>query len=132
MMCWSRSAAGPRCARIEVDATPALKTLIASDQAGPCLLEDAGHRALYVFNHFEYDSTTLKDEYDRDVAAGKSINVPENYYPDDDPPAAQQPLAQPCASALRQLDQRDLSDDRVRSDEDRDMRPPYRKAAASR
>ena len=69
----------------EVDARPGLKTLIASDQAGPCLLEDAGHRALYVFNHFEYDSTTLKDEYDRDVAAGKPINVPENYYPDDDP-----------------------------------------------
>ncbi|WP_374632734.1 homoserine O-succinyltransferase [Paracoccus sp. (in: a-proteobacteria)] len=69
----------------QVDATPALKTLIASDQAGPCLLEDAGHRALYVFNHFEYDSTTLKDEYDRDVAAGKAINVPENYYPEDDP-----------------------------------------------
>jgi homoserine O-succinyltransferase len=69
----------------EVDARPALKTLIASDQAGPCLLEDAGHRALYVFNHFEYDSTTLKDEYDRDVVAGKPIDVPENYYPDDDP-----------------------------------------------
>ena len=69
----------------QVDATPALKTLIASDQAGPCLIEDANHRALYVFNHFEYDSTTLKDEYDRDVAAGKPINVPENYYPDNDP-----------------------------------------------
>ena len=69
----------------EVDAAPGLKTLIASDQAGPCLIEDAGHRALYVFNHFEYDSTTLKDEYDRDVAAGKTINVPVNYYPDDDP-----------------------------------------------
>ena len=69
----------------QVDATPALKTLIASDQAGPCLIEDANHRALYVFNHFEYDSTTLKDEYDRDVTAGKPINVPENYYPDNDP-----------------------------------------------
>ena len=69
----------------EVDASPGLRTLIASDQVGPCLIEDAGHRALYVFNHFEYDSTTLKDEYDRDVNAGKTINVPENYYPDDDP-----------------------------------------------
>lgn len=69
----------------QVDAIPALRTLIASDQSGPCMLEDAGHRALYVFNHFEYDSTTLKDEYDRDVAAGKAINVPENYYPEDDP-----------------------------------------------
>ena len=72
----------------EVDAAPGLATLIASDQAGPCLIEDAGHRALYVFNHFEYDSTTLKDEYDRDVAAGKPINVPVNYYPDDDPSQA--------------------------------------------
>ncbi|RDW12176.1 homoserine O-succinyltransferase [Paracoccus thiocyanatus] len=69
----------------EVDAIPALTTLIASDQVGPCLLQDPGHRALYVFNHFEYDSTTLKDEYDRDAASGKPIEVPVNYYPDDDP-----------------------------------------------
>ena len=72
----------------EVDTCPGLKTLIASDQVGPCLIEDAGHRALYVFNHFEYDSTTLKDEYDRDVAAEKPINVPVNYYPEDDPSQA--------------------------------------------
>lgn len=69
----------------EIDATPALRTLIASDQTGPCLVEDPRHRAVYVFNHFEYDSTTLKDEYDRDVESGKPINVPVNYYPDDDP-----------------------------------------------
>ena len=64
---------------------PGLTTLVASDEVGPCLLQDEGHRALYVFNHLEYDSTTLKDEYDRDMAAGKSIAVPVNYYPDDDP-----------------------------------------------
>ncbi|RJL05653.1 homoserine O-succinyltransferase [Paracoccus siganidrum] len=69
----------------EVDARPALRTLLASPEVGPCLLEDAGHRALYIFNHLEYDSTTLKDEYDRDVQVGKPINVPINYYPDDDP-----------------------------------------------
>lgn len=62
-----------------------LKTLIASDETGPCLVEDDCHRALYVFNHFEYDSTTLKDEYDRDISAGKPINVPANYYPEDNP-----------------------------------------------
>ena len=62
-----------------------LTTLIASDETGPCLVQDPSHRALYVFNHFEYDSTTLKDEYDRDIAAGKSIKVPANYYPEDDP-----------------------------------------------
>ncbi|RED13172.1 homoserine O-acetyltransferase MetA [Pontivivens insulae] len=62
-----------------------LKLLITSDEAGPCLIEDEAHRALYMFNHLEYDSGTLKKEYDRDVAAGKEINVPMNYYPDDDP-----------------------------------------------
>ncbi|MCA3439563.1 MAG: homoserine O-succinyltransferase [Rhodobacter sp.] len=69
----------------EVDARPGLVTLLASDQAGPCLIEDAAHRSLYIFNHFEYDSDTLKQEYDRDIANGTPINVPQNYYPDDDP-----------------------------------------------
>ena len=62
-----------------------LATLLASDEVGPCLVEDAGNRALYIFNHLEYDSGTLKEEYDRDVTAGKPIEVPVNYYPDDDP-----------------------------------------------
>ena len=62
-----------------------LKTLITSDDSGPCLVEDAAHRALYIFNHFEYDSGTLKQEYDRDISEGTPINVPQNYYPDDDP-----------------------------------------------
>ncbi|AQS48113.1 MULTISPECIES: homoserine O-succinyltransferase [Thioclava] len=60
-------------------------TLIHSDETGPCLVEDRAHRALYIFNHLEYDSGTLKEEYDRDVAAGKPINVPANYYPENDP-----------------------------------------------
>lgn len=68
-----------------IDATPGLHTLLHSDEVGPCLVEDAAHRALYVFNHFEYDSDTLKQEYDRDVASGTPVNVPCNYYPDDDP-----------------------------------------------
>lgn len=69
----------------DIDARPALTTLLASDEIGPCLVEDTGHRALYIFNHLEYDSTTLKDEYDRDVDNGRPVSVPLNYYPDDDP-----------------------------------------------
>ena len=69
----------------EIDAVPTLKTLLSSDEVGPCLVEDPEHRALYIFNHFEYDSDTLKQEYDRDVANGTPINVPCNYYPEDDP-----------------------------------------------
>ncbi len=71
--------------RAEVDAHPGLVTLLASDEVGPCLIEDPAHHALYIFNHFEYDSDTLKQEYDRDTANGTPINVPLNYYPDDDP-----------------------------------------------
>jgi homoserine O-succinyltransferase len=69
----------------EIDAAPKLRTLIGSDEVGPCLVEDPSHRAIYNFNHFEYDSTTLKEEYDRDALSGKAINVPQNYYPNDDP-----------------------------------------------
>jgi len=74
----------------EIDAADGLVTLLGSDQVGPCLVEDRAHRALYIFNHFEYDSDTLKQEYDRDVAAGTPINVPMNYYPQDDPSRAPQ------------------------------------------
>jgi homoserine O-succinyltransferase len=69
----------------EIDRAPGLRTLIASETTGPCLVEDPGHRSLYIFNHFEYDSDTLKQEYDRDIANGTPINVPINYYPGNDP-----------------------------------------------
>ena len=69
----------------EIDDRPDLSTLLFSDDVGPCLVEDPSHRAIYIFNHFEYDSDTLKQEYDRDVETGTPINVPLNYYPDDDP-----------------------------------------------
>ncbi len=62
-----------------------LRTLLASDDVGPCLVEDEGKRALYIFNHLEYDSDTLKQEYDRDVASGAKIQLPRDYFPGDDP-----------------------------------------------
>ena len=67
-----------------------LPILIDSAETGPCLVEDPEHRALYIFNHLEYDSGTLKEEYDRDIAQGAPINVPANYYPEDDPSRAPQ------------------------------------------
>src|SRR6056297_328594 len=69
----------------EIEEHPDLKILLHSDEVGPCLVEDKAHRALYIFNHLEYDSDTLKQEYDRDVANHTPINVPCNYYPGDDP-----------------------------------------------
>lgn len=69
----------------DVDLHPDLAVLIDSDEVGPCLIDDPRHRALYMFNHLEYDSTTLKEEYDRDLAAGGPITEPVDYFPGDDP-----------------------------------------------
>jgi len=69
----------------DIPAGSGLELLMDSEETGPSLLaEQAGNR-LYMFNHIEYDSTSLKEEYDRDVNAGVSIAVPHEYYPDDDP-----------------------------------------------
>lgn len=67
-----------------------LKTLLGSNEVGPALVEDPTHRSLYIFNHFEYERGTLKEEYDRDIENGSTINVPVNYYTNDDP--SQPPL----------------------------------------
>jgi homoserine O-succinyltransferase len=64
--------------------TPELRVLIHSEDVGPCLIEDRRHRAYYMFNHLEYDSTTLGEEYERDLSADGSTSAPVNYFPDDD------------------------------------------------
>ncbi|MEO1475332.1 MAG: homoserine O-succinyltransferase [Pseudomonadota bacterium] len=70
--------------RTDLHDKPALRLLIDSEFTGPCLLSEPAARALYIFNHIEYDSTSLKEEFDRDKAAGKYIRPPYSYYPNDD------------------------------------------------
>ncbi len=69
----------------EIAAAGSLELLMESDATGPCLVAEKTGNRLYMFNHIEYDSTSLKEEYDRDVAAGTPIAIPHEYYPDDDP-----------------------------------------------
>ena len=57
---------------------------------GAGMVRDPKSGDLFVFNHLEYDATTLADEYQRDVAGGLATVMPENYFPDDDP--AQAPI----------------------------------------
>ncbi|HMQ58938.1 MAG TPA: homoserine O-succinyltransferase, partial [Rhizobiaceae bacterium] len=64
--------------------------LMESDETGICLIAEKCCNRLYIFNHVEYDSTTLADEYFRDVQSGQPIKLPRNYFPDDDP--ANKPL----------------------------------------
>ncbi|MEM1087107.1 MAG: homoserine O-succinyltransferase [Pseudomonadota bacterium] len=70
--------------RDDIETAHALKILMESDKTGPCLLSDPAARNLYCFNHIEYDSTSLKEEYERDLATGKPIQLPNDYFPNDD------------------------------------------------
>ena len=69
----------------EIDRNIHLKTLLGSPDTGPCLVEDYKHRAIYIFNHFEYDSDTLKKEYERDKSNGVEARIPKNYFTGDNP-----------------------------------------------
>lgn len=71
----------------EVMAEPELETLASSPDSGLCLIDDRANRAVYMFDHLEYDADTLRAEYLRDSVAGKAIAVPRNYFPTDDPAA---------------------------------------------
>ena len=69
----------------DIEQHAGLQLLMDSDDTGPCLISEKDGKRLYIFNHIEYDSSSLKEEYDRDVANGTPIEVPHNYYPQDDP-----------------------------------------------
>ena len=71
--------------REDIPAGSGMKVLMESDEAGLCLLDDPAHRSLHMFNHIEYDSDSLRDEYVRDLAADKGDALPRNYFPKDDP-----------------------------------------------
>ena len=71
--------------REDIPPDSGMSVLMESDEAGLCLLDDPAHSSLHMFNHIEYDSNSLSDEYFRDVAANKPIATPRNYFPKDDP-----------------------------------------------
>lgn len=71
--------------RAEIEAVPELKILASSPEAGVFAVKTQEGRQIFITGHPEYDADTLKKEYDRDVAAGKPIDLPKNYFPDNDP-----------------------------------------------
>lgn len=73
--------------RADIPANRGLEILMESEEAGLCLINDPAHRALHMFNHIEYETATLSDEYWRDTKAGKPIDIPRNYFPGGDPHA---------------------------------------------
>jgi homoserine O-succinyltransferase len=74
--------------RRDIEAVPSLRVLAESDVSGLCMVEDTALGQVHVFNHFEYDTGTLADEYDRDVKSGRDPHLPVGYFPGDDPTKA--------------------------------------------
>jgi len=73
-------------AKIEdINRIPELLVLAEADEAGAHIIIDKSGKSIFVTGHGEYDPLTLKREYDRDVKKGQAIEVPKNYFPNDDP-----------------------------------------------
>jgi homoserine O-succinyltransferase len=69
----------------DIERTTELELLAKSDEAGAYLSISRNGKQIFVTGHSEYDTFTLKEEYDRDVLKGLPIQLPKNYFPDDDP-----------------------------------------------
>lgn len=75
-----------RWTEVRRDDLPAsVEVLAEGDETGLCLVEDPARRSLFMFNHLEYDTRTLADEYFRDQKAGIPIIPPRYYFPANDP-----------------------------------------------
>ena len=71
--------------REDIVKVPSLRILSESDECGVFAVSDPHGRQIFIMGHSEYDKDTLDKEYKRDISKGLPINVPKNYYVDDDP-----------------------------------------------
>lgn len=70
--------------REDIEAVKELKILSSSKEAGVYAVSSKNGRQIFITGHSEYDPGTLRKEYERDKAAGLPIEVPVNYFPNDD------------------------------------------------
>ncbi|MCI8405207.1 MAG: homoserine O-succinyltransferase [Clostridia bacterium] len=71
--------------REDIDKVKELEILAESKEAGIYIIFTKGGRRIFVTGHSEYDATTLRDEYFRDIERGINPSVPKHYFPHDDP-----------------------------------------------
>ena len=71
--------------REDIEKMPQLEILAWSEEAGASIIRAKESRAIFVTGHFEYDADTLAKEYYRDIERGLDINIPVNYFPNNDP-----------------------------------------------
>ncbi len=70
--------------REDIESVPDLKILSSSEEAGIYAVSSKNGRQIFITGHSEYDPDTLQKEYLRDKNSGIPIDIPENYFPDDD------------------------------------------------
>lgn len=68
-----------------IHANPELTVVAESEEAGVFIVMAQNGRQIFVLGHPEYDRMTLDQEYKRDKNKGLDIQLPKNYYPDDNP-----------------------------------------------
>ena len=71
--------------REDILANKGLRLLSESVESGVYAVSDLTGRKIFVTGHSEYDAGTLRDEYFRDLDKGLPIELPKNYFPDNDP-----------------------------------------------
>ena len=71
--------------REDIEKVPGLDIIAESDEAGVTIVEARNGREFFITCHFEYSPLTLDGEYKRDLGKGLPINMPQNYYPGDNP-----------------------------------------------
>ena len=69
----------------DIKKVPEIKILASSEEAGVYAMATAEGRQIFITGHSEYDANTLANEYFRDLGEGKPIEIPKNYFPDDNP-----------------------------------------------
>ena len=69
----------------DVYACKDLKVLAESEEAGIYIAIAEEGKQIFITGHPEYDRVTLKNEYIRDCGRGLNPEIPEHYFPDDDP-----------------------------------------------
>ena len=50
-----------------------------------CLIEENSNKTLYMLNHIEYETNSLKEEYLRDLKNNENTQIPYNYFEDNNP-----------------------------------------------
>ena len=71
--------------REDIEKVEELDILSESEEAGIFIVANKNRRQVFISGHLEYERNTLSDEYFRDVNKGLNIEVPKNYFPNDNP-----------------------------------------------